>query len=76
MSDSIKRQAQIRFHQASDPDAPRPIQRKINLAMLKKMRQKELEDKKEDTQESFMGKFDSLGKKVGKIARRAGRMGS
>lgn len=28
------------------------------------------------TSESFIGNFDSLGKKVGKIARRVGRMGS
>jgi hypothetical protein len=49
--------------------------RNINFAILKNEREKE-KNKGEDTQESFMGKMDSLGKKMGKIARRIGRMDS
>jgi len=52
----------------------RPTMREINWAILKNERDKE-KNKGDDTQESFIGKFDSLGKKMGKIARRIGRMG-
>ena len=74
MSNPRKKEAQKRFHLASDPKNPRPTMRKINFAILKNERDKE-KNKEEDTQESFMGKLDSLGKKMGKIARRIGRMG-
>jgi len=74
MSNPRKKEAQKRFHLASDHRSPRPIMRKINFAILKNERDKE-KNKEEDTQESFIGKFDSLGKKMGKIARRIGRMG-
>ena len=75
MSNIRKKLAQQRFHKASDPKVPRPIMRNINFAILKNEREKE-KNKGEDTQESFMGKMDSLGKKMGKIARRIGRMDS
>jgi len=74
MSNLRKNLAQNRFHLASNPKNPRPTMRKINWAILRNERDKE-KNKKEDTQESFIGKFDSLGKKMGKIARRIGRMG-
>ena len=82
MEDPIKKKAQERIHQAQAEG--RPIMDKINKAVVIARRRAELEKERaerrareagqgeqgETKTEGYMGKMDSLGKKMGKLSRK------